>query len=259
MSCTIPQVADQTSKPGPGLDYSPELVELFDALVNVIFCVKDPEGRYLVVNNAFVRRTGRSSKRDVVGRRAIELFHEALAERYEEQDAKILQGAKPLHDELELIARTGGSLGWYLTTKIPVLRAGAVSAIVSVSRDLDVAKEETVEIESLTRVVTEVGQRLAESVKVAALAEVAHCTEKQLESRVKRVFGVTVTQYVLQRRVERATRLLTESDLALAEIATQCGFYDQANFTRRFARLTNSTPAQFRRQHVISVVASSGD
>jgi len=34
--------------------------------------------------------------------------------------------------------------------------------------------------------------------------------------------------------------------VALAEVATRCGFYDQADLTRKFARLTNTTPAQFR-------------
>ncbi|MDH3295823.1 MAG: helix-turn-helix transcriptional regulator, partial [Acidimicrobiia bacterium] len=64
--------------------------------------------------------------------------------------------------------------------------------------------------------------------------------------RVRKVFGVTPTQYVLRARVEQAARLLTDTDRSLADIAVSCGFYDQADFTRRFARLTSETPAQFR-------------
>ena len=63
---------------------------------------------------------------------------------------------------------------------------------------------------------------------------------------MKRVFGLTPTQYILRVRVEHATELLTHTDRSLADIATACGFYDQADFTRKFGRLTSMTPAQFR-------------
>ena len=56
----------------------------------------------------------------MIGRRAGELFVSALAERYEEQDARVLADGRPLRHELELIRREGGTPGWYLTTKIPV-------------------------------------------------------------------------------------------------------------------------------------------
>ena len=40
--------------------------------------------------------------------------------------------------------------------------------------------------------------------------------------------------------------VLAETDATIADVAARCGFYDQPDFTRRFARLTNATPAQFR-------------
>ena len=48
--------------------------------------------------------------------------------------------------------------------------------------------------------------------------------------------------------MERATAQLTGGDRPIAAIATDCGFYDQAAFSRTFARLTGLTPTQFRRQ-----------
>lgn len=239
-----------SESPSIDLDVQDELLELFDALVNVIFVMKGRDGRYTAVNQAFVRRIGRKSKRDVIGRRASELFSPALAERYEEQDTKVFETGESLRDELELIRRTNGSLGWYLTMKLPVVDDdGEVAAIASISRDLEVPSADRVEMEALTRVVDEVGRCLAEKHTVAGLADLAGCSPRQLERRMKRVFGLTVTQYVLRRRVDQAAQLLSETELPLAEIATTCGFYDQANFTRRFARLTNETPAAFRSNH----------
>lgn len=240
---------DEADIAAVNLNVQDELLELFDALVNVIFVIKDRSGVYTAVNRAFVRRTGRSSKREVVGKQASEIFAPELAERYEEQDARVFETGEPLRDELELIRRTDGKLGWYLTLKLPVIDDGEVAAIVSISRDLEVPSADRVEMESLTRVVDEVGRGLGEKLKVDDLAELAGCSTRQLERRMKRVFGLTVTQYILRRRVDRAAKLLAETDMSLAEVATTCGFYDQADFTRRFVRLTNETPGQFRSTH----------
>ena len=90
---------------------------------------------------------------------------------------------------------------------------------------------------------------LDEPLRVADLAEAAGCSEAQLERRMKKVFGLTATQYVLRVRVERATEMLTGTDDPIAMIAAACGFYDQAGLTRQFARLAGETPARFRASH----------
>lgn len=225
----------------------PELIGLLELLVNVIFCAKGVDGRYLAVNAAFIRRTGRKSKREVVGRTAAELFSSELAERYEEQDRTVIVSGEPLRDELELIRRVNGSLGWYLTTKLPVTvdRSDQVVGLVSISRDLETAAE-AMEMEALGDMVDHVHRSLSGPIRVADLARVAGCSESQLDRRVRRVFGLSPSQFVLRARVDHATRLLIDTDRNLAAIALSCGFYDQADFTKRFARLTNETPAQFR-------------
>lgn len=236
--------------PNEGLfSCQPELIGLFETLVNVIFCAKDLDGRYVEVNTAFVRRTGRPSKGQVIGTTARDHFIAELAERFEEQDSKVFTSGEPLYDELELVRRPNGELGWYLTTKLPV-RAGdgdrPVIGLVSVSRDLVVPSETDIGAEGLREVVRYVQDHVGEPIRIADLTRVAGFSEAQLERRMKRVFGVTATQHVLRVRVEAATRLLAETDESIADVAARCGFYDQPDFTRRFARLTNATPAQFR-------------
>ena len=94
--------------------------------------------------------------------------------------------------------------------------------------------------------------RINEMLRVADLSEAADWSEVQLERRMKKVFGLTATQYVLRARVERATEMLTGTDdpiAVIAVIAAACGFYDQAGITRQFARLAGETPARFRASH----------
>ena len=234
--------------PGGPSDHGcpPELLELFDALPNVMFCWKGPDDRYVAVNHAFVRRSGRTDRRDVVGARAVDLFPGTLAERYEDQDRQVFADGEALRDELELIRRPGGSTGWYLTTKLPVVREGEVVGLVSVSRDLETPSDEGIAMESLTRVVELVHAPADGALKVADLATAAGCSEGQLERRMKKVFGLTATQYVLRVRVDRAAGLLVDTDQPIADIAVECGFSDQANLTRLFGRLIGETPAKFR-------------
>ena len=126
------------------------VVELLESLVDVIFCAKDRDLRYVAVNLAFVRRTGRRSRREVLGARAGDVFPLALAERYEEQDRRVFVTGRPLRDELELIRRPDGTMGWYVTTKIPVLDDDRITGLVSLSRDLKRPSDESVEVAALS-------------------------------------------------------------------------------------------------------------
>jgi len=65
----------------------------------------------------------------------------------------------------------------------------------------------------------------------------------------KATFGIPCHQWLTQRRIERARGLLASSDTALAEIANQCGFADQAAFSRVFHRVVGLSPGQWRREH----------
>jgi PAS domain S-box-containing protein len=227
---------------------APALLALFAELTGVMFCAKDADGRYVEVNDAFVRRTTARTRAAVVGKRAGELFVPALAERYEEQDTRVLAEGRTLRHELELIRREGGVPGWYLTTKVPVVEEGAVVGVVSVSEDLRSADETDPAMPALSRVVDLVAARLDDPPRLEEMAAAAGTSTSTLERRMRAVFGLAPTQFVLRARIDRARALLTGTDTPLAEVALRCGFYDQPAFTRQFARLAGETPGQFRRR-----------
>jgi AraC family transcriptional regulator len=62
-------------------------------------------------------------------------------------------------------------------------------------------------------------------------------------------FETTPHEYVLTRRIRRATILLA-GDLPLSEIAQRTGFASQSHFTEVFRRRTGITPARCRRRQV---------
>lgn len=66
-------------------------------------------------------------------------------------------------------------------------------------------------------------------------------------SRVfKRHFGMSVSQYLRELRLQRTARGLLESREPLAVIAQDNGFSDQSHMTREFSRATHWSPAKLR-------------
>jgi AraC family transcriptional regulator len=62
----------------------------------------------------------------------------------------------------------------------------------------------------------------------------------------KQATGVGPQRYVIQRRVERAKRLLRQTRQPIALIAQEAGFADQSHLTQIFHREMGVTPGRFR-------------
>lgn len=60
-------------------------------------------------------------------------------------------------------------------------------------------------------------------------------------------FGHSPHAYVTRRRIEHAQGLILATNLTLGQIALDCGFTDQAHFTRIFRRLCGESPGEWRR------------
>lgn len=226
---------------------SDALLALIEQANATMFCVKDASSRYVAVNRTFVHRAGRRSAAEVLGHSASELFVPELAQRYEEQDAQVLATGEPLFNELELIRIPGGPYRWHLTAKLPIRHQGRVVGLVSMSEYVDAAGHDDPNLTSLARVVELIAARLAEPLRVRDLAQAAGCSTDTVTRRIERVFHRTPRQLILSMRIDRARSLLESTTLPVAQVAVDCGFYDQAALTRTFARLTGRTPGQYRR------------
>jgi AraC family L-rhamnose operon regulatory protein RhaS len=81
-------------------------------------------------------------------------------------------------------------------------------------------------------------------VKIEDLADLANMSYRSYTEQFKRRTGKTVTQYLTERRVEYAKRLMLETDDILFASA-EAGFGDLTHFYRVFKKLTGATPKQF--------------
>lgn len=64
----------------------------------------------------------------------------------------------------------------------------------------------------------------------------------------KQSMGMTPTNYIAERKIERAKKLMQETDSPISEIALRSGFSSQSHFTTCFRRFAGVTPRTFRKQ-----------
>ncbi len=82
---------------------------------------------------------------------------------------------------------------------------------------------------------------------VAEMAETVGLSESWFSNVFKQTTGKTPLQWQLGKRTDHAKKLLLESGLAVADIAAQLGFSDQAHLTKVFRQIVGATPAAWRR------------
>lgn len=98
------------------------------------------------------------------------------------------------------------------------------------------------------RVLEYIDSHLTEDISLATLAQTANISTSHFTALFKQSIGVSPYQYILTRRVKRAQELLIHSNLTVAQVASEVGFYDQSHLTRHMRRLLKITPAVLQRQ-----------
>lgn len=100
--------------------------------------------------------------------------------------------------------------------------------------------------EPVRRAIAYIARHYTEQVTVRGVAAYVGLSPNYFAQKFRQCTGSTLSDYVNQLRVEESKRLLTASDVGIADIAVSMGFTDQSYFTKVFRKYTGLTPAQFR-------------
>lgn len=76
-----------------------------------------------------------------------------------------------------------------------------------------------------------------------------HMSDKVLKKTIKESIGKTPKQYIDDRVILEAKRMLSYSDVSAKEIAYELGFSDDSNFYKFFLKHTGLTPLAFRKKY----------
>ncbi len=100
----------------------------------------------------------------------------------------------------------------------------------------------------LQKVFAFIDDNLHQRISAEQLAPLASVGGAQFSRLFKRATDVTLHQYIIKRRVDKARNLLADTTMPIIEIAQECGFADQVHLTRFFGRIMGVSPAQFRKK-----------
>jgi two-component system response regulator YesN len=102
---------------------------------------------------------------------------------------------------------------------------------------------------SLIRKVKElVNDFLDQDLSLQFLAERVYLHPKYLSDMFKRETGQNLSDYVTERRMDKAKKLLKETMLKVPDISMMCGFVNHKYFRSVFKQHTGTTPNEYREQ-----------
>jgi AraC family transcriptional regulator len=98
----------------------------------------------------------------------------------------------------------------------------------------------------LRRAIEFMSDNCGRELSLAEIAGAAYLSEFHFARLFKKITGATPHAYLASLRIERARRLLAESDLPITEVGAQVGYNSQSHFTKIFREATGMTPKAFR-------------
>ncbi|MBA2482453.1 MAG: helix-turn-helix domain-containing protein [Planctomycetes bacterium] len=95
-------------------------------------------------------------------------------------------------------------------------------------------------------VLSHIDSHLHRPVAIDRLCAIGGVSRSTLQRSFRALFGMSVAQHLIRRRMDAARELLSSSDLAIADIAKRVGVDDANYFSRLFTRVVGCTPRSFR-------------
>jgi AraC family transcriptional regulator len=97
------------------------------------------------------------------------------------------------------------------------------------------------------KVIEHIDRCITSRVLVADLCALVQRSEAHFSRSFRGTFGHSPHAFVIRRRVELAAQYMLKTDAPLSDIALRCGFVDQAHLCKHFRKVTEETPAAWRR------------
>jgi AraC-like DNA-binding protein len=98
----------------------------------------------------------------------------------------------------------------------------------------------------LKRAMEYIEASLADSVRLADIAEAAGLTRMHFAAQFRAATGLRPHEYLLRRRIERAQEKLAGTRMSLVDVALSVGFQTQSHFTTVFTRMVGQPPRAWR-------------
>lgn len=100
---------------------------------------------------------------------------------------------------------------------------------------------------SLSEVKEYLDNHFTEEIYLETLCDLFCMSKFYLTKEFKKAYGVTISKYVISRRIKYAKELLRFTDKPIDKISEICGFYDTSYFNKQFKTAEDITPFKYRK------------
>ncbi|HCR29958.1 MAG TPA: AraC family transcriptional regulator [Opitutae bacterium] len=224
--------------------------ELFEYHPTAYFHAKDRHHRYIYVNQLVLRDVfGMLSLDQVVGKTDLDFQPPALAEAYHAEDQRVMDGGRPIPNEVWLVPHVQGFPKWYVSTMTPLrCNEGNIVGTTGVMYPVLTSDDREAYFRELAPVISHIETHYGSDLSMKEMAVMAGLSSTQFNKRFRELLRMSPSEYILKLRIEVAQNLLNSSNKSIAEISAEAGFYDQSHFTKRFRKVTGMTPMAFRKE-----------
>ena len=220
---------------------------IFDYIPGVNFFAKDQQGRTMFASSGILQRYQMQDESEMLGLTDFDINPHIMAENYVRDDERLLSGKVKHIERLELWFDRQGLPDWFVVTKLPLLdNRQRPIGIMGVLRRAAKHEMKLPLMQTVSRAVDAIRRDYAKNVSLKAVAESCGLTLRNLQRRFQTAFGISPQEFLIKTRVLAAMRLLNETSLTAAEIATKTGFVDASSFAEQFKRRTDATPTEYR-------------
>ncbi len=94
---------------------------------------------------------------------------------------------------------------------------------------------------------------IKERITITTLAEYTDLSESYLSRVFKQNLGISISDYIREKKIEKATHLLWYSDKPIVDIANYLSFSSQSHFIQIFENYTGLTPKKYRDKYYKSM------
>lgn len=108
---------------------------------------------------------------------------------------------------------------------------------------METAAQDSAKIDKIYK---HINQNFKEHISLEEIADVANMTVPAFCRYFKRTTGKTFTKLVNEYRVVHATKLLSESQSSITDIAFECGFNNFSHFNKLFKEITGKSASKYR-------------
>lgn len=101
-------------------------------------------------------------------------------------------------------------------------------------------------VEKFIKVCNYINDHCVEDITVEQLADIAGFSRFHFARLFKQFTNVSYYDYLTQKRIEHAEKLLITPDISITEVAMQSGFNSLSTFNRVFKNFKNCTPSEYK-------------